>query len=313
MKIKKNDKIFIAGSRGLVGSSILRKLKKKGYKNILTSSRKKVDFLDQKQTFKFLKKNKPKFVFIAAAKVGGIYANNYYRANFLYENLSIQNNLIHGSFLAGVKNLIFLGSSCIYPRDCKQPIKENYLLSGKLETTNEPYAIAKIAGVKLCETYNNQYGTFFKCLMPCNTYGPGDNYNEKNSHFLPALIKKIHEIKIGKKNSLQLWGTGKPKREFIYVDDLADACIYFMNKKTDKYLINVGFGKDYSILRTAKIALDALGVKSRIKFDKRNIDGTPRKILDNSVSRKLGWKPKTSLRNGIIKTYKAFTKKSLID
>ena len=313
MKIKKNDKIFIAGSSGLVGSSILRKLKKKGYKNILTSSRKKVDFLDQKQTFKFLKKNKPKFVFIAAAKVGGIYANNYYRANFLYENLSIQNNLIHGSFLAGVKNLIFLGSSCIYPRDCKQPIKENYLLSGKLETTNEPYAIAKIAGVKLCETYNNQYGTFFKCLMPCNTYGPGDNYNEKNSHFLPALIKKIHEIKIGKKNSLQLWGTGKPKREFIYVDDLADACIYFMNKKTDKYLINVGFGKDYSILRTAKIALDALGVKSRIKFDKRNIDGTPRKILDNSVSRKLGWKPKTSLRNGIIKTYKAFTKKSLID
>ncbi len=313
MKIKKNDKIFIAGSRGLVGSSILRKLKKKGYKNILTSSRKKVDFLDQKQTFKFLKKIKPKFVFIAAAKVGGIYANNYYRANFLYENLSIQNNLIHGSFLAGVKNLIFLGSSCIYPRDCKQPIKENYLLSGKLETTNEPYAIAKIAGVKLCETYNNQYGTFFKCLMPCNTYGPGDNYNEKNSHFLPALIKKIHEIKIGKKNSLQLWGTGKPKREFIYVDDLADACIYFMNKKTDKYLINVGFGKDYSILRTAKIALEALGVKSRIKFDKRNIDGTPRKILDNSVSRKLGWKPKTSLRNGIIKTYKAFTKKSLID
>ncbi len=310
MNIKKNDKIFVAGSRGLVGSAILRKLKKKGYKNILTVDKKKIDFTDQKKTFKFLKKNKPKFVFISAAKVGGIHANNLYRAEFLYENLSIQNNLIHGSFLAGVKNLIFLGSSCIYPRDCKQPIKETYLLSGKLENTNEPYAIAKITGVKLCETYNYQYGTNFKCLMPCNTYGPGDNYDGQNSHFLPALIKKIHEIKIGKKNYLQLWGSGKPKREFIYVDDLADACIFFMNKKTDKFLINVGFGKDYSILRTAQIALETLGVKCKIKFDKRNIDGTPRKILDNSVSRRLGWKAKISLRNGILKTYKEFINKN---
>ncbi len=309
MIIKKNDKIFIAGSGGLVGSAILKKLKKRGYKNIITANRKKVDFTDQKKTFEFLKKSKPKFVFISAAKVGGIYANNFYRAEFLYENLAIQNNLIHGSFLAGVKNLIFLGSSCIYPRDCNQPIKESYLLSGKLENTNEPYAIAKITGVKLCETYNYQYGTSFKCLMPCNTYGPGDNYSEQNSHFLPALIKKIHEIKIGKKSYLELWGTGKPKREFIYVDDLADACVFFMNKKTDKFLINVGFGKDYSILRTAKIALETLGVECKIKFDRQNIDGTPRKILDNSVSKKLGWKAKTSLRKGILKTYKEFKKK----
>ena len=309
MIIKKNDKIFVAGSRGLVGSAILRTLQNKGYKNIITVDRKKVDFLDQKKTFKFLKQNKPKFVFISAAKVGGIYANNFYRAQFLYENLSIQNNLIHGSFLAGIRNLIFLGSSCVYPRDCNQPIREDYLLSGKLENTNEPYAVAKIAGIKLCETYNYQYATNFKCLMPCNTYGPNDNYVEKNSHFLPALIKKIHEIKIGKEKYLQLWGSGKPKREFIYVDDLADACVFFMNKKTDKFLINIGYGKDYSILQTAKIALETLGVKCKIKFDKKNIDGTPRKILDNSVSRKLGWKAKISLKSGILKTYEEFIKK----
>ena len=252
MKLKKNDKIFVAGHTGLVGSAIVRKLKTSGYNNIILISKKKVNYLDQKKTFDFIKKIKPKFIFIAAAKVGGIYANNIFRANFLYENLSIQNNLIHGAYLAGVKKLIFLGSSCVYPRNCKQPIKEEYLLSGMLEKTNEPYAVSKITGIKMCEAYNHQYKTEYKCLMPCNTFGPGDTYDEKNSHFLPALIKKIHQIKVGTKKDLKLWGTGKAKREFIYVDDLADACIYFMNKKTKNFLINVGSGKDQTIMEVAK-------------------------------------------------------------
>jgi GDP-L-fucose synthase len=234
--------------------------------------------------------------------VGGIYANNKFKANFIYENLSIQNNLIHGSYLAGIKNLIFLGSSCVYPRDCKQPIKEEYLLTGKLEKTNDAYAIAKIAGIKMCEAYNSQYKTEYKCLMPCNTYGPGDNYDKKNSHFMPALIKKIYQTR-EKKTSLELWGTGKAKREFIYVEDLADACIYFMNKKTKFFLINIGSGKDQTILKTARIALNTVKVKSKIVFDNRKIDGTPRKVLDVSLAKDLGWTSKTSLKDGILKTY----------
>jgi len=302
MKLKKNDKIFVAGHKGLVGSAITRKLKENGYKNLIFIDKKKINLLNQKKIFSFLKKNKPKFVFICAARVGGIYANNKFKANFIYENLSIQNNLIHGSYLAGIKNLIFLGSSCVYPRDCKQPIKEEYLLTGKLEKTNDAYAIAKIAGIKMCEAYNFQYKTEYKCLMPCNTYGPGDNYDKKNSHFMPALIKKIYQIK-KKKTSLELWGTGKAKREFIYVEDLADACIYFMNKNTKSFLINIGSGKDQSILKTARIALNTVNVKSKIVFDKRKIDGTPRKVLDVSLAKNLGWISKTSLKDGILKTY----------
>ena len=253
MLVNKSDKIFVAGHKGLVGKSIINVLKKRGFNNILVVDKKKVNLTDQKLTFNFLKKHKPKFVFISAAIVGGIHANNIYRAKFLYENLAIQNNIIHGCYLAGIKRLIFLGSSCIYPRNSKQPIKEKYLLSGSLEKTNEPYAIAKIAGVKLCETYNYQYKTDYKCIMPCNAFGPGDNYHKQNSHFLPALIRKIHEIKIGKEKNLKLWGTGKPKREFIYVEDLADACVYFMNKKTKESLINIGTGKDYTILETDQL------------------------------------------------------------
>ncbi len=306
MRLKKDDKIFVAGHTGLVGSAIVRKLKIKGYTNIISASRKKINFMDQKKTFDFLKKTKPKFIFIAAAKVGGIYANNIFKADFLYENLSIQNNLIHGAYLAGVKKLIFLGSSCVYPRNCKQPIKEEYLLSGLLEKTNEPYAISKITGIKMCETYNYQYKTEYKCLMPCNTFGPGDNYDEKNSHFLPALIKKIYLIKSGKKKQLMLWGTGKAKREFIYVEDIADACIYFMNKKTKNFLINIGSGKDQSIIRIANAALNIFKVKSKIVFNKKNLDGTPRKILDVSLAKSLGWENKTSFKDGLLKTYTDF-------
>ena len=302
-KISKNDKVLVTGHKGLVGSAIVRLLKKKGYKKIITISKNKLDLLDQKKTFKYLLKLKPRFIFIAAAKVGGIYANNTFRADFIYNNLQIQNNLIHGAYKAGVKDLIFLGSSCVYPRNCKQPIREEYILNGNLEETNEPYAVAKIAGIKMCEAYNYQYKLNYRTLMPCNTFGPGDNYNSQTSHFLPALIKKIHEIKIRKSKILYLWGTGKPKREFIYVDDLAEACIYFMNKKTKKSLINIGSGKDHTILEISKIALRALSVKAQIKFNNKKLDGTPRKILDISYSRKYGWSPRYKLEDCIKKTY----------
>ena len=308
--INKNTKIFVAGHNGLVGSAILRKLKKLGYKKLITVNRKKVDLTNQSKTFNFIKKTKPKFLFICAAKVGGILANDNFKADFIYQNLQIQNNLIHSAYLNGVKNLIFLGSSCIYPRNCKQPIKEKYLLSGILEKTNEPYAIAKIAGIKLCESYNFQYKTNYLCIMPTNCYGPGDNYNSLTSHFLPALIQKIHNVKIKKTKTIKIWGSGKVKREIIFVDDLAEACVFFMKKKTKHSLINIGTGIDYSIKDYAKKIMKILNVKANIVFDKTKPDGTPRKLLDISLAKKYGWRAKTTLKNGILKTYASFLLKN---
>ena len=307
--ITKNTKIFLAGHKGLVGSAILRRLNILGYKNILTVDKKKLDLTNQKKVFLFLKRNRPQAIIIAAAKVGGINANNKYRANFIYENLAIQNNLIHSAFLNKIKNLIFLGSSCVYPKNCKQPIKEKYLLTGLLEHTNEPYAIAKIAGIKMCESYNIQYGTNYKCLMPSNTYGPNDNYNLQSSHFFPALIRKIYDAKIKKANKIILWGTGKPKRELIYVDDVADACIFFLNKKTKESLINIGTGKDLKIEQYAKLIMKFLNIKINIHFDKTKPDGTPRKLLDTAIAKKCGWRPKISLKDGFFLTYEDYLNK----
>tara|TARA_B100001093_G_scaffold509524_1_gene573709 strand:- start:993 stop:1934 length:942 start_codon:yes stop_codon:yes gene_type:complete len=306
--LNKNSKIYLAGHKGLVGSAILRGLKKKGFKNIIYKSRKELDLKNQSKVLKFLKKQKPEFIFIAAAKVGGIYSNNKYKAQFIFENLSIQSNLIHSAYLSGVKNLIFLGSSCVYPRNCKQPIKESYLMTGELEKTNDAYAIAKIAGIKMCESYNHQYKTNYKCLMPTNTFGPNDNYDQMNSHFFPALIKKCHNLKINKKNKLTLWGNGKAKREVIFVDDLADACIYFMNKKFKETVINIGTGKDYTVKDYAKKILNLVipNNKILIQFDRNKPNGTPRKVLDVSLASKYGWKAKTNLKFAILKTYEEF-------
>ena len=306
--INSKSNIYVAGHKGLVGSAILRKLKKNGFKKILTISKSKLDLTNQNKVYNFIKKKKPNFIFLAAAKVGGIHHNNIKRAEFIYENLSIQNNIIHSSHICGIKDLIFLGSSCVYPRNCKQPIKEEYLLSGKLENTNEPYAIAKIAGIKMCENYNYQYGTNYRCLMPTNTFGPNDNYHKLNSHFFPALIRKIRNIEINSKNELTLWGNGKAKREIMYVDDLADACVYFMNKKTKESLINIGTGKEYTIKEYAKRYLKILlpNKKINIKYDLTKPNGTPRKVLDISLAKKYGWRPKSDLNEAIIATYKDF-------
>tara|TARA_Y100001970_G_scaffold79709_1_gene101382 strand:- start:966 stop:1895 length:930 start_codon:yes stop_codon:yes gene_type:complete len=305
----KNTKIFLAGHNGLVGSSILRKLKKKNYKNIILADRKRLNLLDQKKVFNFLKKNKPKIVIIAAAKVGGIYHNSVNGADFIYENLQIQSNLIHGSFKNKIKRLIFLGSSCIYPKYSKQPIKEEYLLSGKLEETNLPYAIAKIAGVKMCEAYNKQYKTNYVCLMPANTYGPNDNYNTLNSHFFPALIKKINECKMKNKKTLEVWGSGKPFRELIFVDDIADACIFFMNKKINESLINIGTGKDMRIKDYVKFLMSKFNVKLNVKYNLSKPDGVYRKVLDVTKANKYGWKANISLDEGFDITYKSFIQK----
>ena len=306
-----NSKIYVAGHKGLVGSAIVRKLIQKGYKKIITADRKKLDLTNQSKVMSFLKKEKPEFIFIAAAKVGGIYSNNKYKAEFIQENLSIQTNLIHSSYLNGIKNLIFLGSSCVYPRECKQPIKEEYLLSGPLEKTNDAYAIAKIAGIKMCQSYNKQFKTNYKCLMPTNTYGPNDNYDPLNSHFLPSLIRKIDLINKKKSKHLFLWGNGKPKREIIYVDDLADACLYFMKKKTKHDLINIGTGNDYSIEYYARKILKILipNKNIKIKYDKSKPNGTPRKVLDVSLAKKYGWKAKSNFKHSIIYTYSSFLKK----
>lgn len=303
MSLKKS-KIYVAGHNGLVGSAIIRRLKFFGYKNIITIDRERLDLTNQLKVFKFLKKTKPKFIIIAAAKVGGINANNKYRADFIYENLSIQNNLIHSAYLNKIKNIIFLGSSCVFPKNCKQPIKEKYLLNGVLEYTNEPYAIAKIAGIKLCENFNLQYNTNYKCLMPSNTYGPGDNYDLETSHFYPALIKKVLNVKKKSEKKIILWGTGRAKRELIYVDDLADACIFFMSKKTKENLINIGVGKDYTIKQYAEFISKYLNYPIQIKLDNTKPDGTKRKLLDISIAKRYGWSPKVSLKSGFFKTIK---------
>ena len=310
--IEKNSKIFVAGHNGLVGSAIVRKLKEKGFKNILTVNRSKLDLTNQSKVMNFLKRKKPNFIFMAAAKVGGIYSNNTYKAEFIYSNLSIQNNIIHAAYKCNINDLIFLGSSCVYPKFCKQPIKENYLLNGVLEGTNEPYAVAKIAGIKMCESYNFQYKTNFKCLMPTNTFGPNDNYDSLNSHFFPSLIKKIHNLKRKKKKDLVIWGDGSPKRELIFVDDIAEACIFFMNKKIKEPLINIGTGKDYTIKQYAKILLKIIYPerKIRIKFDKKKPNGTPRKVLNVNLARKYGWVAKTDIKKAIKITYKDYMKKN---
>lgn len=297
--INKNSKIYIAGHKGLVGSAILRKLKSLNYKNLFFKTSKQLDLRNQTNVFNYLKRIKPDAVIIAAAKVGGIKANNLQKADFIYDNLSIQNNLIHGSYKYGVKNLVFLGSSCVYPRDCKQPIKENYLLSGMLEKTNEPYAIAKIAGINLCSSYNYQYNLNYKCLMPCNSYGINDNYDEESSHFLPALIRKIVNAIRNQKNHINIWGSGKPLRELIISDDIADACIYFINKKTKESLINIGSGKEKSINDYAKFIMKYFQVNLKIKNENKGLDGTYRKLLDNSLAKKYGWVAKTSLKQGL--------------
>ena len=307
--ITKNSKIFVAGHKGLVGSSIIRRLKFFGYKRIIFKSKKELDLRDQKKVNNFFDKYKPDAVINAAATVGGIYANNRYRAEFIFNNLAIQNNIIDACYKNKVNQLIFLGSSCVYPKKCKQPIKESYLLKGELEKTNEPYAVAKIAGIKMCESYNIQYKTNFKCLMPCNTYGPNDNYNHLTSHFYPALISKIHNCKVKNKKEITIWGNGKALRELIYVDDLADACIFFMKTKTKESLINIGSNTEKSIENYAKFIIKKLNLDIKIKFDKSKPNGTPRKILDSSVAMKYGWKPKIGLDEGFQKVYQSFLKK----
>ena len=304
--IYKNSRIFLAGHKGHLGSAILSQLELNNYKNIITKKKSQLDLLKQKKVFDFLKKIKPQVVIIAAARVGGIYANNKYRARFIYENLQIQNNIIHGSYLAGVKNLIFFGSSCIYPKNINKAITEDMLLSNKLEYTNEPYAIAKIAGIKMCENYNLQYGTNYKCLMPCNSYGPNDNYDTNNSHFLAALIKKTYNAKKNKKKNIEIWGSGKPKREVIFVDDIANACLFFMKKKTKHTLINIGSGKDMRIIDYAKKIIKYFNLNIKITKNKKMPDGIKRKLLNIRVAKSYGWKPKYSLKQGIDITIKDY-------
>tara|TARA_B110000444_G_C18821314_1_gene587872 strand:+ start:590 stop:1528 length:939 start_codon:yes stop_codon:yes gene_type:complete len=307
--INKKSHIFVAGHNGMVGASVIRKLKKLGYENYLTANKSAINLLDQSKVNNFFAKNKIDAVIICAAKVGGILANNIYRGEFIYENLQIQNNLIHASYQNNVSDLIFLGSSCIYPKICKQPIKEDYLLSGPLESTNEPYAIAKIAGIKLCESYNQQYKTNYKCLMPCNLYGISDNYDLNSSHFFPALIRKISNAKINNEKIINIWGSGKPKRELLFVDDLAEACIFFLKKKTKHSLINIGSSDERSISEYAKFIMNKLNVKMKISYDNSKPDGTFRKVIDSSVAKKYGWKAKTNLSDGFDIAYNDFKRR----
>ena len=306
LQIHKNSKIYVAGHQGMVGSALIRGLQKKCYSNLLTRTRKELDLLNQDAVFSFLKIEKPDYIFIAAAKVGGIHANNTFRGQFIYENLSIETNLIHGAYLAGVQRLCFLGSSCIYPRDCPQPMKEEHLLTGSLEPTNEPYAISKIAGLKMCENYNRQYSTQYVSSMPTNLYGPNDNYDLNTSHVLPALIRKTHEAKLRGDKQLVVWGSGKPMREFLYVDDAADAHIFLMENQLTEELFNIGTGMEVTIEKLAEFVITAVGFQGEIVFDSSKPDGTPRKLLSVERMRQLGWKAQTKLQDGIEKAYKDF-------
>ena len=311
--ITQKSRIFLSGHNGMVGSAILRKLKILKYKNIFLQTKKQLDLRNQNKVYRHLSKIKPDAVIIASAKVGGIKANNDLKAEFIFDNLSIQNNLIDGSYKSGVKNLIFLGSSCVYPKESKQPIKEKYLLSNYLEKTNEPYAIAKIAGIKLCESYNFQYNLNYKCLMPCNAYGINDNYDLKTSHFFPALLKKIIEARRKKKNSIKIWGSGNALREVIYCDDIADACIFFLKKNTSESLINIGTGIEKSVTEYARFIMKHLGVNLSIIHEKQKLEGTYRKLLDVSLAKKYGWTYKTPLELGLSKTIIDYLKKNVLN
>lgn len=302
-------KIYIAGHRGMVGSAIHRNLQKKGYTNFITRTSAELDLRNQKAVDDFFEKEKPEYVFLAAAKVGGIQANNIYRADFIYENLMIQNNVVHAAYKNKVKKLMFLGSSCIYPKLAPQPLKEEYLLSGYLEDTNEPYAIAKIAGIKLCESYKRQYGCDFISVMPTNLYGPNDNYNLNNSHVLPALIRKFHDAKEKKEPFVEMWGTGTPMREFLHADDMADACVYLMNNYSGDQFVNIGTGVDLTIKDLALLIKKIVGYEGEIKHDLTKPDGTPRKLMDVSYLHSLGWKHKIELEEGIKAVYEDFKKK----
>jgi len=297
--MKLDSKIYIAGHRGMVGSAIVRALENQGFKNLIYRTSKELDLTDQQQVQAFFEYEKPEYVFLAAAKVGGIVANNTYRADFIYQNLMIQNNVIHAAYENGVTKFMFLGSSCIYPKNAPQPLKEEYLLTGLLEPTNEPYAIAKIAGIKMCEAYRDQYGCNFISVMPTNLYGPNDNYDLNNSHVLPALLRKFIEAKSNGDKTVTIWGSGTPLREFLHVDDLADACLFLMRNYNEKEFLNIGVGHDISIIDLAKMVKEIVGFEGEIVLDKSKPDGTPRKLMDVSRLRELGWEAKIGLQNGI--------------
>ena len=303
-----NDRIFVAGHRGMVGSAIVRKLKELGYTKIITKSKKELDLINQFQVNQFFHFERPEYVFLAAAKVGGIKANDDFRADFIYENIMIQSNIIKASHDNGVKKILFLGSTCIYPKMSPQPIKEEYLLTGLLEPTNDAYAIAKISGIKMCQSFNKQYGTNYISVMPTNLYGPNDNYDLNNSHVLPAMIRKFHEAKLEGKNEVEIWGTGTPKREFLYVDDLADACHYLMLNYNDSEIVNIGTGEDVTIAELAVSIKNIVGFEGDIYFNTEMPDGTPKKLSDVSKLKEIGWIYKTSLKDGIQKTYTDYVK-----
>ena len=315
--MQKNSKIYVAGHRGLVGSALMRGLQAKGYDNIITRTHAELDLRNQAEVTRFFASEKPEYVLLAAAKVGGIHANNTYPAEFLEDNLLIQNNVIHNAWKNNVKHLLFLGSSCIYPKACPQPIKEEYLLTGPLEPTNRPYAIAKIAGVEMCWSYNRQYGTRYLAAMPTNLYGPNDNYDLNNSHVMPAMIRKMHEAKQNNAHEVVLWGTGTPKREFLYSEDMADACIYLLEQMEDRLstlfnndhppLVNIGCGEDLTIHELAEMIAQVVGFKGRLVFDASKPDGTMRKVMDISKLKKLGWKPTVGLKEGIALAYKDYS------
>jgi len=302
--MQKNSRIYVAGHRGMVGSALVRLLEKKGFTNIITRTSKELDLRDQQQVQLFFKNEKPEYVFLAAAKVGGIQANNIYRADFIYDNLIMEANVIHQAFETKVEKLLFLGSSCIYPKMAPQPLKEDYLLTGILEPTNEPYAIAKIAGIKMCEAYKDQYGCNFISAMPTNLYGPNDNYDLNNSHVLPALLRKFHEAKKTGAKSVEVWGSGSPLREFLHVDDLAEACFFLMESYNDKGFVNIGSGVDLSIKELATLVKEVVGFEGDLVFDSSKPDGTPRKLMDVSKIEKLGWKYKIGLKEGVTSVYK---------